>query len=109
MGEKESVLEERERKMEEKERVLEEREREMVDKDREMEERESRATGDKVNSENRSLQNGPMVFYSHTQPWKERERELLEELLTTEMRVSVSFVPPNKPVSLSFPLLPPRF
>ena len=54
-----------------------------------MEERESRATGDKVNSENSSLQNGPMVFYSHTQPWKERERELLEEL-------SVSFVPPNK-------------
>jgi hypothetical protein len=40
----------------------------MVDKEREMEERESRATGDK--------------------PWKERERELLEEL-------SVSFVPPN--------------
>jgi hypothetical protein len=74
----------------------------MVDKEREMEERESRATGDKVNSENSSLQNGPMVFYSHTQPWKERERELLEEL-------SVSFVPPNKPVSLSFPLLPPRF
>jgi hypothetical protein len=60
----------------------------MVDKEREMEERESRATGDKVNNENSSLQNGPMVFYSHTQPWKERERELLEEL-------SVSFVPPN--------------
>jgi hypothetical protein len=45
----------------------------MVDKEREMEERESRATGDK--------------------PWKERERELLEELS----------------VSSSFPLLPPRF